>query len=54
MSLMFWRSVDLTGNQTDSDKERDAYLFWRSVDLTGNQTTPGGTRAAPRFGAVSI
>ena len=35
----FWRSVDLTGNQTIREVVGLAVLFWRSVDLTGNQTT---------------
>ena len=36
--IRFWRSVDLTGNQTDGRGSRLAGGFWRSVDLTGNQT----------------
>ena len=36
---MFWRSVDLTGNQTTSAIFSAALSFWRSVYLTGNQTT---------------
>ena len=35
---MFWRSVDLTGNQTDGEADVLDLVFWRSVDLTGNQT----------------
>ena len=34
----FWRSVDLTGNQTVLILYLISYMFWRSVDLTGNQT----------------
>ena len=35
---VFWSSVDLTGNQTQSVKWYDDRAFWSSVDLTGNQT----------------
>ena len=35
----FWRSVDLTGNQTPCRWSRCTWRFWRSVDLTGNQTS---------------
>ena len=35
---LFWRSVDLTGNQTDRYEVLVEGQFWRSVDLTGNQT----------------
>ena len=35
---MFWRSVDLTGNQTVGVPSMVESQFWRSVDLTGNQT----------------
>ena len=35
---MFWRSVNLTGNQTAQCVRHLAVLFWRSVNLTGNQT----------------
>ena len=35
---MFWRSVDLTGNQTLELHVLPRWAFWRSVDLTGNQT----------------
>ena len=34
----FWRSVVLTGNQTDVTDLPNNLLFWRSVVLTGNQT----------------
>ena len=34
----FWRSVDLTGNQTHGVPVHPVRPFWRSVDLTGNQT----------------
>ena len=36
---MFWRSVNLTGNQTDVVCVKARLQFWRSVNLTGNQTT---------------
>ncbi len=36
---MFWRSVNLTGNQTISGFLSGLKQFWRSVNLTGNQTT---------------
>ena len=39
----FWRSVDLTGNQTGADKYVASWEFWRSVDLTGNQTSRDGS-----------
>ena len=35
---LFWRSVDLTGNQTLHRHSGCPMQFWRSVDLTGNQT----------------
>ena len=38
MLVLFWRSVDLTGNQTREDRMGGLRGFWRSVDLTGNQT----------------
>ena len=50
----FWRSVDLTGNQTPAHTMRRASVFWRSVDLTGNQTTLARVELVVRFGAVSI
>ena len=34
----FWRSVNLTGNQTTRVTKQDGIEFWRSVNLTGNQT----------------
>ena len=37
-SKAFWRSVDLTGNQTPLTNERKTQWFWRGVNLTGNQT----------------
>lgn len=39
LSQWFWRSVDLTGNQTHQLVHQQAHVFWRSADLTGNQTT---------------
>ena len=35
---MFWRSVNLTGNQTPATTRASRFTFWRSVNLTGNQT----------------
>ena len=35
---VFWRSVNLTGNQTPPIRAPHANPFWRSVNLTGNQT----------------
>ena len=35
---MFWRSVNLTGNQTGLREGLRMTGFWRSVNLTGNQT----------------
>ena len=40
---MFWRSVNLTGNQTYEAVAAWVSQFWRSVNLTGNQT--GGCAA---------
>ena len=34
----FWRSVNLTGNQTPVARVVVGFQFWRSVNLTGNQT----------------
>ena len=34
----FWRSVNLTGNQTAEGLVYPDWQFWRSVNLTGNQT----------------
>ena len=36
--LVFWSSVDLTGNQTQNERKSAIDMFWSSVDLTGNQT----------------
>ena len=36
--MRFWRSVNLTGNQTRVRRVRPDWQFWRSVNLTGNQT----------------
>ena len=38
MGLLFWSSVELTGNQTDRQAIERLALFWSSVELTGNQT----------------
>ena len=35
---LFWRSVNLTGNQTTTGGRSMTGWFWRSVNLTGNQT----------------
>ena len=36
--MLFWSSVDLTGNQTGQALLDYKWKFWSSVDLTGNQT----------------
>ena len=36
---LFWGSVDLAGNQTNSADQIAAFWFWSSVDLTGNHAT---------------
>ena len=51
---MFWRSVNLTGNQTVSEVTSADLAFWRSVNLTGNQTFLGCFHRNSGFGAVSI
>ena len=38
MRQLFWRSVNLTGNQTAPNCHLMIFEFWRSVNLTGNQT----------------
>ena len=38
MAESFWRSVNLTGNQTAARPPCRRPSFWRSVNLTGNQT----------------
>ena len=50
----FWRSVNLTGNQTAEHVAHGLVQFWRSVNLTGNQTERVSDREMDRFGAVSI
>ena len=50
----FWRSVDLTGNQTRAIEDYPEIWFWRSVDLTGNQTVLETQEAPGGFGAVLI
>ena len=40
MGRPFWRSVNLTGNQTGVPGRAALQGFWRSVNLTGNQTRP--------------
>ena len=52
--MRFWRSVDLTGNQTFFRNIGITVMFWRSVDLTGNQTIQSRFRRFDGFGAVSI
>ena len=37
----FWRSVVLTGNETDVAESQQVIEFWRSVVLTGNETVSG-------------
>ena len=37
-AAVFWRSVNLTGNQTVLYAVPVTLPFWRSVNLTGNQT----------------
>ena len=37
-TIRFWRSVNLTGNQTSRFFSIVGETFWRSVNLTGNQT----------------
>ena len=49
MIFEFWRSVNLTGNQTDVVELSPDDLFWRSVNLTGNQTTYTAKRQAIKF-----
>ena len=51
---MFWRSVNLTGNQTITSGSKGQRWFWRSVNLTGNQTLRLAAKHAVGFGAVSI
>ena len=50
----FWRSVNLTGNQTLTRETIDELSFWRSVNLTGNQTVKRSAGERYGFGAVSI
>ena len=52
--VMFWSSVDLTGNQTEPRVLAHSKLFWSSVDLTGNQTCNSAECRLTCFGAVSI
>ena len=52
--MLFWRSVNLTGNQTLYATVWRSWSFWRSVNLTGNQTPSGGSLSTISFGAVSI
>ena len=54
MLLLFWSSVNLTGNQTKNYAIRLAEMFWSSVNLTGNQTHIKYIGKAVGFGAVSI
>ena len=49
MGKAFWRSVDLTGNQTSFPRRMSAFRFWCSVNLTGNQTCILGVFLAPAF-----
>ena len=50
----FWRSVNLTGNQTIRAAAQLRGPFWRSVNLTGNQTEDVSIDNDLGFGAVSI
>ena len=45
----FWRSVNLTGNQTLKMSNVGDLRFWRSVNLTGNQTLCLGFQASHLF-----
>ena len=36
--MVFWSSVELTGNQTFTALPTRESMFWSSVELTGNQT----------------
>ena len=45
----FWSSVELTGNQTLTRRERGREAFWSSVELTGNQTDAISTRLKRGF-----
>ena len=38
ISIQFWSSVILTGNQTSELLNVSEFPFWSSVILTGNQT----------------
>ena len=38
LRVLFWSSVELTGNQTQLSTKRETRQFWSSVELTGNQT----------------
>ena len=53
--LVFWRSVNLTGNQTHAVGEAPQHVFWRSVNLTGNQTgRTDGARLAEFWRSVNL
>ena len=52
--VLFWSSVDLTGNQTEDIQDEMLAMFWSSVDLTGNQTQKARPCLSRSFGAVSI
>ena len=52
--VRFWRSVNLTGNQTYLERAHLLNGFWRSVNLTGNQTRTKLRFRSRSFGAVSI
>ena len=47
--MVFWRSVNLTGNQTSSPGRALFFGFWRSVNLTGNQTRRASHVVPPSF-----
>ena len=52
--FVFWRSVDLTGNQTAPLDYGLIEQFWRSVDLTGNQTKKPSRRTAGFRGSPRV
>ena len=54
IGLVFWSSVNLTGNQTIARGVNADVVFWSSVNLTGNQTVYDPGYKDPGFGAVSI
>ena len=51
--MLFWSSVELTGNQTFIGADIPSDMFWSSVELTGNQTAIHELLQFLGFGAVS-